>query len=836
MKWISSTVFALFRVVMGLYLTIHFYQLLDTATEIFSNQGVISDATLLPSYGKLPLFLLYQDDPQTVYWFIFSLFAASLMFTLGIYRRTVSMWLFYGWMCLLNRNPLISNPSLGYIGWLLLACTLIPKGERLGFLQSEAQRKRYYEKFGRWEVPDILFYGMWIIIGISYTASGVHKLQCPDWWNGTALYYVLTGPLVRKDNPIVAFILSDMMFVKMMTWGSLFLEVSALFFGTFYRTRKYYWAMFMGFHLGIVSTVNFTDLTFGMMIAHLFTFDPSWFSFTRRFVQKYDWDNNELIEHDINHTDGFNSKRMRENYKTIVNDFADVAHSLTDGAIPSKIKKVSAAASAALTHDSKSANSSQPLIESNLMVWIVYAVVVGALSFILATKGGVMESLDRITQITMDMYWGFGFLAVSLGLLMILERIYPDQKLANVPGWWRWVLIINTFQLFAVILASFTWENWLQNSSYFTSNGGFHLRDHVSPFTGGLIAYIINQWLFYHWHKARHEVYFLWILFHQFHHSPSRIETITSFYKHPLEIVVDSQIMAILLYSVLGLTAESSIWLSIFSGIGEYVYHMNIKTPKILGYFFQRPESHRCHHRRNARQHCPNYSDFPGWDILGGTFENPERMDEPTGFHQSAEIKRLDMLLLKDVLTGVHQDIFSDRKKMKQTMIRYLGYLLVIWGTLNSAAFLSHHNGFKEIGFATVSSPLPLVFSSFNGVETFATGFNVDVHYTNGTMISTTLDVDTYGMMKGAYNRRNIYGAIFSHGPFFDSEKMIQIRQGVLNYAVCNPGTIINEFGVPGEVDYVDVDVLYRPQENKHIGSLHVHCQHDSTLDNTLDQ
>jgi hypothetical protein len=165
-------------------------------------------------------------------------------------------------MSLLNRNPLITNPSLGYIGWILLACTFIDK-----------------------EIPDIIHYGMWIIVGISYMASGIHKLQCESWLDGSAIYYVLTSSLARQ-NFIVETLLQYPFLLKFMSWSSLFLEISALFLGTFYRTRKYYWLAFMAFHFGILVTVKFADLTWGMIIAHLFTFDPRWIGVTVDKIKK----------------------------------------------------------------------------------------------------------------------------------------------------------------------------------------------------------------------------------------------------------------------------------------------------------------------------------------------------------------------------------------------------------------------------------------------------------------------------------------------------------------------------------------------------------------------
>lgn len=827
MKWYGPTQFALFRAILGIYLTIHFAQLIPVSTEIFSNEGVIKNASSLPSYGKIPNILFGYDDPYTVTLFLSLLVLGSMMFTFGIYRRMCSVWLYYGWMCLLNRNPLITNPSVGYIGWILLACSTIPPGERMGFLLSKEEREKEAKDesnvrrnatfSGIWEMPDIIYYGSIIIVGVSYTASGLHKLNCATWLDGTALYYVLTSPVARQ-NFIVDFILSDMIYVKIMSWSSLFLEISSLFLGTFYRSRKYYWFMYIGFHVGILATVNFVDLTFGMIMAHLFTFDPSWFNFTRRLVEEYDHNGTIIQEFDINHTDNFNLKPMSTNFKEGIVK----ASSKFSARVSSNIETTKHIVTNIKEGEPlKSLESSQD--SHNILKWIVHSVLLVGLGIMFRSKGDVYSSLIRLTEITVDMYWAFGFLAGAMGFLMVLERIFPDQELKYVPGWWKWVLMINIFQLFAVVLAAFTWEDWLLHTSYFTSTTSFHLKDHFTPFLGGVISYGVHTWVFYWFHLARHEIYILWCMLHQLHHSASRIETITSFYKHPLEIVIDAQIMAVLMYAILGADKESSIILSIFAALGEYFYHMNIKTPWVLGYFFQRPEAHRVHHRRNKRLNCPNLSDLPLWDILGATFENPESMDEPTGFSPHLEVRRIDILFFKDVITGVYQDV-SDYKKFKKVCIRYLWYALVIWGSLNSALFLMHYDGAREIAFVSASSPLPLVFSTFNGQETYSTGFNITVEYQNGTIIQSPLDANLYNKMGGAYNRRNIYGAVFTHGPFFDRDVLINIRQNILHYAVCAPGSLTKEFGFEGDVLQMCVDVFARSKQNQLVGELQISC------------
>lgn len=224
-------------------------------------------------------------------------------------------------------------------------------------------------------------------------------------------------------------------------------------------------------------------------------------------------------------------------------------------------------------------------------------------------------------------------------LLVIAERIIPDQHLPYVKGWWLRVVIINSIQLAVILVGKFTWDLFFQEKQFLAL--GLH------PIIGGFLGYVIITFIFYWWHRWRHEINFLWLGFHQLHHSPSRIETITSFYKHPLEIIANSVIIGAVNHLLLGLSVEAAAWSLLYASLGEYFYHMNIKTPHWIGYFFQRPEMHRIHHQRG--KHYSNFSDIPLWDMLFGTFKNPKNYQGPCGFKPDREKKLLDILLLRNV-------------------------------------------------------------------------------------------------------------------------------------------------------------------------------------------
>ena len=77
-------------------------------------------------------------------------------------------------------------------------------------------------------------------------------------------------------------------------------------------------------------------------------------------------------------------------------------------------------------------------------------------------------------------------------------------------------------------------------------------------------------------------------MFHQIHHSPQRIEVITSFYKHPVEMIVNSIIGSLLVYAFLGLSPEAGAVYTLCTALGEFFYHTSVRTPRWVGWFSQR--------------------------------------------------------------------------------------------------------------------------------------------------------------------------------------------------------------------------------------------------------
>jgi sterol desaturase/sphingolipid hydroxylase (fatty acid hydroxylase superfamily) len=234
-------------------------------------------------------------------------------------------------------------------------------------------------------------------------------------------------------------------------------------------------------------------------------------------------------------------------------------------------------------------------------------------------------------------------MGVSTVAFLILERVRPGRELPHSQGWYLRAVLINLAQ-FGVTLA--TARLWIK---IFGAHSLLHLSHLGSPLAQGLVAWFIGTLVFYWWHRLRHENGW-WLAFHQIHHSPSRIEIMTSFYKHPIEILCDAALSGLVLYPLLGCSLLGGFWYNFFAGTGEYFYHANVKTPSWLRYLIQTPELHSIHHQLDV--HKFNYSDLPIWDRLFGTYKDATAFVDRCGFPEGAETRLVDMLAFKDVYAG----------------------------------------------------------------------------------------------------------------------------------------------------------------------------------------
>jgi len=229
------------------------------------------------------------------------------------------------------------------------------------------------------------------------------------------------------------------------------------------------------------------------------------------------------------------------------------------------------------------------------------------------------------------------------GVLIFIEHRFPAHPLMVKWKWYIRAIFINALVMGVFILVDSFWASFADRWSIFS------LSEKLSAPLSAFIAYFIFTFFAYWWHRLRHASPLIWRIFHQLHHSPKRLQTLTAFYIHPLDMVADLFISNTIVYLLLGLNLEAAAWYILITGTAGLVVHANIRLPRWVGYVFQTPEMHRLHHKIN--HHAHNYSDIVWWDMIFGTYCNPKEDIEECGFSAKQESQIIPMLLTQDLTT-----------------------------------------------------------------------------------------------------------------------------------------------------------------------------------------
>jgi hypothetical protein len=263
--------YSVYRAIFGLYLAIHYFRLVAWGQELFSNQGLLPVASLSPLAHLFPNVLTIGDSPFFVQALLVAATCFSLLFAIGLWDRAAAGILWYLGACFLGRDPLIMNPALPYIGWLLLAHIFLPEAP-CGSLAAWIRRRSNDD----WRMTPSIYLVAWIVMAIGYTYSGVMKMTSMSWSDGSALERILSNPLARPGHFRIWILALPPALLKCGTWSALGLEIAFAPLALLRRARPWTWSAMLCLHLGLLLLISFPDLTAGMVLLHLFTFDPAW--------------------------------------------------------------------------------------------------------------------------------------------------------------------------------------------------------------------------------------------------------------------------------------------------------------------------------------------------------------------------------------------------------------------------------------------------------------------------------------------------------------------------------------------------------------------------------
>lgn len=232
---------------------------------------------------------------------------------------------------------------------------------------------------------------------------------------------------------------------------------------------------------------------------------------------------------------------------------------------------------------------------------------------------------------------------IALGLLAVfcaLDALAPARLFPRIRSWRLRALGVTLLYFGVATFAPLLWDGALGANTLFDAT--------ALPLWAQILGgFLLLELGIYGWHRTMHNARPLWRWFHQMHHSAERVDVWGAFYFSPLDMIGFTLLASLILVGGFGISAEAAIVINVFVTFINMFQHANIRTPRWLGYFIIRPESHAAHHERGV--HAFNYCDLPLIDMVFGTFKNPVRWEGKAGFWDGASARVGPMLLGRDI-------------------------------------------------------------------------------------------------------------------------------------------------------------------------------------------
>ncbi len=243
-----------------------------------------------------------------------------------------------------------------------------------------------------------------------------------------------------------------------------------------------------------------------------------------------------------------------------------------------------------------------------------------------------MDSMESLLAVTM-----FAILV----LMLIAEKKQPARSFPAVHGWlWIGIGVIVFFVSLANAWSLVVPANWLRKHRLL--NG-----DRLGVGGGIAVWFVFNTFVTYWYHRFQHRFALSWRVLHQLHHGVARIDIPSALVAHPLDVMLAATLSILVTAFFLGLEPRAVAITGVIQFFMALFVHWNVRTPAWVGYFVQRPEEHVLHHQRGV--HAGNYSDWPVWDKIFGTYRPPVEGPIIVGYERAGFLEQLKMLAFVDV-------------------------------------------------------------------------------------------------------------------------------------------------------------------------------------------
>lgn len=208
-------------------------------------------------------------------------------------------------------------------------------------------------------------------------------------------------------------------------------------------------------------------------------------------------------------------------------------------------------------------------------------------------------------------------LGVAFAAMYLAEHIIPQRSGMTDYKHDLQNILVGFFNLALAAGGGYLLQQWLQYA--ITNDWGLIQLLPEIFWLKTLLGIIIIDLFMYGWHRANHEVKFLW-RWHSFHHKDTMLNSTSAVRFHAAELIL-SYAVRFAVFPLLGFNIASVILHAMVLFPVIVFHHSNIRISEkydtALRHVFVSPRMHRIHHSKIPAETNSNYgSIFPYWDRL----------------------------------------------------------------------------------------------------------------------------------------------------------------------------------------------------------------------------
>lgn len=262
---------SIFRILLGIIIFLMFIAEYPTWEQFYSSNGVLSLSESLykpPFYKQSVFFLTEEFLPVRYFWYLG--FICSITFTIGLFTKLSTIFLYVLFISKIHFNPLVGGGYDLLIVVLLFYSCFTSLNCYLSF--DNILNKKRKELPNVWPIRLIQ-----ISIILIYITTGLYKLVSdPAWLNGEAAYWTIVQNIWGRSNIFPLLGNEILFFSKVATYFTLLVELLFPVFVCIPATRLFAILAAVFFHSMLIIFMNYVDFFQLSMIAALLLFVPDY--------------------------------------------------------------------------------------------------------------------------------------------------------------------------------------------------------------------------------------------------------------------------------------------------------------------------------------------------------------------------------------------------------------------------------------------------------------------------------------------------------------------------------------------------------------------------------